>query len=789
MKSTPWTLILSAALTGHAWAFTPESTLWLDRPAKLFTESLPLGNGRLGAMDFGGVEHERIALNENTLWSGSVQQADRPDAWKVLPNIRELLLAGKNHEAESLVNHNFTCAGPGTHSGRGANVAYGSYELLGDLQLDFTYPDAAPAQEYQRALDLTTAEGHTEFTRGGVKFTRDIFVSAPDQVVVVRLTADRPGQLNFQATLNRPERFHTESVGNDGLLMTGTMTNGVDGDGVKYAARLQVLASGGKVSAHDSHLTIGGANEALLLITAETDYQRYAKIQRRDVAAAAQNDLASARLKSFAQLQSAHQADYQRYYQRVKLDLPVTGGALAQAPTWKRLQAMDLKNDPSLAALYFNFGRYLFISCSRPGQMAANLQGLWTDTTQPPWSADFHLNVNLQMIYWPAETCNLGELAEPFTTYVESLVGPGEHTAWSYYHAHGWVAHVPANAWGFTAPGESASWGATASDSAWLCQNLWDHWKFSNDRAYLQEIYPILRGAAQFYADMLIEEPTHHWLVTAPANSPENAFVMPDGHPAHICLGPTMDNQLLRFLFGAAAEAAETLGLDADQTAHWRSLRDQLPPTRIGPDGRVMEWLENYPEADPHHRHTSHLWGLYPGNEISPFTTPELAAAARKTLVARGDLSTGWATAFRMGMWARLHDGDHAFKLLQYLVTPADEHHLGGCYANLFDAHPPFQIDGNFGGATAITELLVQSQTGQIELLPALPSAWPDGAVTGLRARGGYEVSLVWSQGKLTTATIRNISATAPVTVHYGNQTKTITLAPGELQKLNARAF
>ena len=760
--------LIAACVCGAA-----ETSVWFDAPAGKFTESCPLGNGRLGAMMFGGVDEERFVLNESSLWSGSKQEADRTNAVKALPEIRRLLLAGRNTEAESLVNANFTCKGVGSNRGHGGRVPYGSYEVLGNLRLRFVGVSTnAPVTGYRRELDLAEAVARVEFKRDGVVFRQEAFVSAPDEAIVIRLSAGQPGRISFDARLDRPERFATVADGTNGLLMTGAVTNGAGGDGVKYAVRLRILHRGGKVESDDSALLVRAADEVLMLVTAATDYRGFAGRNVADAAAACADDLRRAETKSHEALRRAHEADYQRYFNRVSLQLGPPSNSAPAHSTPRRIRAIkEGTEDPGLAALYFNFGRYLLISSSRPGGLPLNLQGIWAEEIQPPWSADWHLDVNVQMNYWPAEVCNLSDLHEPLFALVGSLQEPGAKTARAYYGARGWVAHVITNPWGFTSPGESASWGATTSGSAWLCQHLWDHWLFTRDRQFLARAYPIMKGSARFYADMLIEEPGHHWLVTAPANSPENAFRLPDGKTAHVCLGPAVDMQLLRYLFGACIEASEILGEDQEFRAELAQKRSRLAPTRTSSDGRIMEWLEEYPEPEPTHRHVSHLWGLYPGDEIT-LATPQLAQAARKSLQERGDKSTGWATAYRMALWARLGDGERAQRLFTTLLAHCT-------LPNLFDTHPPFQIDGNLGATAAVAEMLLQSHGGEINLLPALPPAWANGEVRGLRARGGFVVNLAWAEHRLTRATIKS-DLGGPLRLRCADRTRQLTTAPGQ---------
>lgn len=784
-------LVLTTAPLLAADSQPVETTIWFAVPAKNFTESSPMGNGRLGAMIFGGVDEERIVLNESSMWSGSRQDADRPDAYKVLPEIRRLLLEGKNADAEALVNANFTCKGPGSANGSG-HSQYGCYQVLGNLHLSFLTDTNAPVENYRRDLDLNDAVTDVTFKRGAVGFQREMFVSAPAQVIVLRLSASRAGQISFIAKLDRPERFETVSDGKDELRMTGQLDNGIDGKGLRYCARVRILNRGGKLLVNHNTLALTNADEALLFVSAATDYQGFAGRQTSDPVAASLKDIDVAARQSFKSLRKAHIADYQKYFQRVSLTLPSTHPADSIQPTIKCIElAKENGGEPSLAALYFNFGRYLLISSSRPGGLPANLQGIWAEEVQTPWTGDWHLDVNVEMNYWPAEVCNLSDITQPLFALIDSLQRPGAVTARDYYGARGWVAHVITNPWGFTAPGESASWGAASCGSAWLCQHLYDHYLFTRDRKFLSWAYPILKGSALFYEDMLVEEPSHHWLVVAPANSPENHFQMKNGQQAAICMGPTIMQQLVRYLFDACIASSQVLDTDEEFRNELIARRARLAPTQIGSDGRIMEWLEEYQEPEPHHRHVSHLWGLYPGDEISRYTTPDLARAARKSLEVRGDDGVGWSLAYKAALWARLGDGNRAWKLVQKALNPAFGMDVrydggGGVYPNLFDTCPPFQIDGNFGTTAAIAEMLLQSDGGVLHLLPALPDAWKEGTVTGLCARGGFEVSLTWKNGRLVAARI--LSKTGePCLVDYDGNKRTLDIKKGTTIQLDGR--
>ncbi len=731
--------------------------LWYDRPAKTWEETLPLGNGRLGLMPDGQIDKENIVLNDITLWSGSVQDANNPEAAKYLSEIRKLLFEGKNDQAQDLVYKTFVCKGEGSGHGHGADVPYGSYEILGNLHIDYQYHAGKEKPEkYRRELSLNNAVARTSFVLDDVKYTREYFADFKRDVMVIRLYASEAGKLNFNAAIDRPEAFET-SIDGDDLLMKGQLNNGVDGKGMRYNVRMRVKLTGpGKVSANDKQLQVTGAQEAMLIVSATTDYKD------PGFEAKCLQLLNSAIIESkYTTIKSQHSDAFREYFDRASITLKAHAGKDTIA-TDRRLTAFAADpNDNALVELYFQYGRYLFISSSRPGLLPPNLQGLWANTINTPWNGDYHLNINVQMNHWPAEVTNLSDLHVPLLRMTGSLVEPGRETAKAFYNANGWVAHMMTNVWGFTAPGEHPSWGATNTGGAWLCAHLWEHYDYTRDKQYLQRVYPALKDASEFFLSTLVTEPKHGWLVTAPTTSPENSFYMPGSKKeVSICMGSTMDSQLVRELFANTIAAGQILDVDADFRQRLQKSMDKLPPNRIGSDGRLMEWLEEYEEVDPRHRHVSHLYGLHPGNQITPTNTPNLAEAARKTLERRGDRGTGWSRAWKINFWARLGDGDHAYKLIRNLLSPAyetatDMSRGGGTYPNLFCAHPPFQIDGNFGGCAGIAEMLIQSHAGFIELLPALPEVWAEGSFDRMCVRGGAEVSAAWADHHLTSARLK----------------------------------
>jgi len=763
----------AAELTGLAPPPKGRLTLWWRKPAGNWNDATPVGNGRLGAMLFGGVRTERLQLNEDTLWGGGPYDPSNPQSLKVLPKVRELIFAGKAREAAALANQ--MMAKP---------LRQMPYQTVGDVILDFETHESAA--DYRRDLDMDSAVARITYIANGVKYKRELLSSAVDQAIVMQLTADKPGKISFSAAMTTPQKADVRTVGTDLLTLTGISgdAQGIPGQ-VRFQARLKVLAKGGKTAADDDRITVSGADSAMLIIAAATNYKNYRDITG-DPAALATARIVKAAKRPFEKIRDDHVAEYRKLFRRVALD--VGSSDAMKLPTDERIRQFGEGKDPQLAELYFQFGRYLLISSSRPGCQPANLQGIWNPHMRPPWESKYTININQEMNYWPAEMCNLAECHEPQLRMVTEVAVTGRRTAKVNYGARGWVCHHNIDHWRATAPIDGVKWGMWPTGGAWMAQHLWEHYLYGGDVEFLRRVYPVMKGAATFFLDTLVEHPTRKWLVTCPSSSPEHGGLR---------AGPTMDSQILRDLFGNCIEASKILGTDEDERFRKQATaaRKRLAPMLIGKHGQLQEWIEDDDDPRNKHRHVSHLYGLHPSNQITRRGTPKLFAAARKSLEFRGDGGTGWSKAWKINFWARLEDGDHAHKMFSELIVRST-------YPSLLDRCPPFVIDANFGGTSGITEMLLQSHVAaaadgkapetdsgmdrEIHLLPALPKAWPAGSVTGLRARGGFGVDIVWKAGKLTEATIRsNLGRTC--TVRYGEKLIRFKTNKGQTYRLDGK--
>lgn len=734
--------------------FNPATLLWYNKPAAKWEEALPIGNGRLGAMVFGKVNEERIQLNEDTYWTGGPYSTVKEGGYKFLPEIQKLVFEGKSLQAHNLFGRTMM----------GYPVEQQKYQSLADLYLSFSNQDNFT--DYKRWLDLETGISGCEYRCNGIKYQREIFSSAPDQVIAIRITADHPSSISFTTQLRGvrnqahsnygTDYFRMDAIGDDQLVLTGKSADylGIEGK-LRYEARLKLVTEGGKSRSEDAKLIVEKADAVTIYFTAATNFINYKNVSA-DQHSVVEKCLKEIDGKNFNSLLQAHVRDYQQYFNRVSLRLPVTDNSFL--PTDERIKTNIDHSDPALAALAYQFGRYILLSSSRPGTQAANLQGIWNENMNPAWDSKYTTNINLEMNYWPVETGNLSESFQPFIQLVKDVTDQGKQVAKEHYGCDGWVFHQNTDIWKVAAPMDGPTWGTFTVGGAWLCNELWEHYLFTLDKKYLEEIYPVLKGAVRFFMDFLVQHPNGKWLVTNPSTSPENFPASPGNGPyfdevtgsilpgTTICAGSTIDMQILADLFGYYSKASSILNADKEFAAKVTAARNRLVPPQIAKDGMLQEWAEDWEQLEKNHRHSSHMYGLYPGNVLSVSRTPEFINACKAVLNNRGDGAAGWSRAWKVALWARLYDGNRANKIFKGYLKEQ-------CYPQLFAmCGTPMQVDGTLGMTAGITEMLVQSHEEVIDLLPALPDEWSEGEINGVCARGAFELKIKWNEGKLTNA-------------------------------------